>query len=98
MTIFSFGPRRRKRFVLLMLLFFSVPLLALLPFASVKMLLFLPTLFWINLVGLPLAMIGIPYFEIHEFGAVPEGVAGYFLIGLGYLLAAFFLSSLGKKE
>ena len=97
MNIFKFGPRRRKRFVVLVLTFLAVPMLSFLPFAPIKMWLFLPLSFWINIVGMPLAIIGIPYFEIHEFGAVPQGAIGYGLIVLVYIMAAFFYNLLAKK-
>jgi len=98
MNIFKFGPRRLKRFAVLVLAFLVVPILAFIPFAPIKMLLFLPLLFWINIVGIPLATIGIPYFEIHEFGAVPQGAIGYGIILFVYFMAAFFLSLIGKQD
>jgi hypothetical protein len=99
MNIFKFGPRRLKRFVVLVLAFWVVPLLSFIPFAPIKMWLFLPLLFWIkNIVGIPLAIIGISYFEIHEFGAVPEGTIGYGIIVFVYIMAAFFLSLIGKQD
>jgi len=80
------------------LIFFIVPVLTLLPIPKINIVLLLPLLIWVNVVGLPFAMIGVPYFEIHEFGAVPQGVIGYGLIVLGYVLAAFFLSMVGIAE
>ena len=98
MNVLSFGPRRKRRLLILLLVFFLVPILALLPFRSIQIVVFLPLLFWINIAGLPLALIGVPYFEVHEFGAVPQGAIGYSLITLVYALAAFFLSMTGKAE
>ncbi len=43
-------------------------------------------------------MIGLPFHEVHEFGAVPQGLIGYGLIVLVYFLAAFLLSMPGKAE
>jgi len=97
MNIFKFGSRRRKRLVVLVLAFLVVPMLSFIPFFPIKMWLFLPLLFWINIVGIPLAIIGIPYFEIHEFGAVPQGTIGYGVIVFVYIMAAFFLSLIGKQ-
>jgi hypothetical protein len=54
-------------------------------------------LFWINIVGIPLAIIGIPYFEIHEFGPVPQGAIGYGVIVFVYIMAAFFCHLLANK-
>lgn len=98
MNILSFGPRRKKRFIILLVVFFFIPILMFLPFTIVKVTLFLPLLLWVNIVGIPLAMTGLPYFEIHEFGVVPQGIIGYGLIVLGYFFAALFLSMLGKAE
>ena len=98
MNPLSFGPRRKKRFVILLVVFFFVPIVSLLPFNSLRSLFFLPMLFWINLVGIPLGMLGVPYFDIHEFGAVPERLIGYAIIALIYLLIAFLLSMIGKKD
>ena len=98
MKVFSFGPRRRKRFLALCVLLFSVPFLALLPVSAIRHIVFIPLLFWINIVGFPLAALRVPGFEVHEFGAVPEGPAGSGMIALVYLLVAFLLSMLGPSE
>lgn len=73
---------------------FAIPFFSLLPIPLLQPLLFLPYLFWTNLVALPLAMLGVPFFEVHEFGGVPQGVVGYGLICLVYLVLAFVLSGL----
>ena len=98
MKILSFGAKRTRRLIILLLVFFLVPIISFLPFSLGKILVFVPMLFWVNIVGLPLALIGVPFFEVHEFGAVPQGVTGYGLVVLVYCLAAFFLSLIGKAE
>lgn len=55
----------------------------------INLLFFLPTLFWINIPGIPLALLGIPGFGMGEFGAMPKGFLAYALLVLCWTLLAF---------
>ena len=90
--VFSFGPRRAKRFVIWLLVVFVIPMLAFLPELDQNHVVFTVV------ARIPLALVGIPYFELHEFGAVPQGSAGYGIVIFVYAVLAFFLSIIGKRD
>ena len=89
--------RRRVRFYLWLAVLFAVPVLIFIPYKPLQGVLFFPWLIWVNVVGLPLAMVGAPGIEVHEFGAYPRGVVGWSLIVLPYIAAAFFLSMIDPR-
>lgn len=56
---------------------------------------FLAILFWINIPGLPLAMLGV--FRAEEFGALP-GPFGYVIIVLFWTLVAYAITRFFDKQ
>jgi hypothetical protein len=54
-------------------------------------------LFWISIPGIPLGLIGLPYFEIKEFGAIPHGIMGWGLVVLFWCLMACGLTLILKR-
>ena len=96
MRLLSFDRRRTRRLIILLVLFNLPPLLMLVP--GLAIVATLAMLFWINIPGIPLALVGLPFYDLQEFGAIPIGFMGWALIALFWALAAFFLSILGKKS
>lgn len=76
-----------KILILAILVLHSPVLLVWVP--VIGMIMFIPMLFWINIPGIPFALIGLPYYEIKEFGAIPHGIIGWGLIILFWCLLAF---------
>ena len=79
------------------------------PIAEVKMLCFIPTLYWINIPALGLGLaksIGKPDFDIQEFGAMPLTPRSWILIAAFWGLVAigltvatsFFTGLLHRKQ
>src|SRR3989304_8014471 len=91
----GFDGRDWRGFVVVALVLNSPPLLVRVP--VIGMLAFIPSLFWISIPGIPLALIGLPFFAVAEFGAVPKGAIGWSLIGTFLVGIAFFLGFLFKK-
>jgi hypothetical protein len=66
------------------------------PVSEVKMLCFIPALFWINIPALWLGLaklIGKPHYDIQEFGAVPKSLLAWTLIVVFWLLVAAVLTA-----
>jgi hypothetical protein len=58
-----------------------------------RILLFLPVLFWINIPGTPLGLLlGEPLYEFHEFGVVPQNALAWVLIEVAWIVIAFGVS------
>ena len=91
----GFDGRDWKVFVVVALVLNSPPLLVRVP--VIGMLAFIPSLFWISIPGIPLALIGLPFFEVAEFGAVPKGAIGWSLIVTFWIGIAFLLVLMLKK-
>lgn len=62
------------------------------------MLAFIPALFWVSIPGVPLALAGLPFYEIKEFGAIPNGGIGWLLIVAFWLVVAFCLTLALKRR
>lgn len=73
----------------------SPPILVRVPLIGILM--FIPMLFWISIPGIPLALLGLPYFEIKEFGAIPHGIMGWGLVVLFWCLMACGLTLILKR-
>ena len=86
--------RNLKLFFSITLLLNLSPLFIFIPINKLKLLAFIPYLFWINIPGIPLARLGVPFYEIHEFGAVPQNPAGWALIVIFWILIAGLLTLL----
>ena len=84
-----------KILVLAILVLNSPPVLVRVP--AIGIIMFIPMLFWISIPGIPFALIGLPYYEIKEFGAIPHGIMGWVLIVLFWCLVAFGLTVILKK-
>jgi len=60
---------------------------------SLRMAMFLPVLFWVNIPGVPLGMaLGKPLYEFHEFGVMPQGPVAWGLIEGSWIVIAYGLS------
>lgn len=67
------------------------------PISAVKLLCFLPALFWINIPALWLGLaqwIGKPHYDIQEFGAMPLTPLAWILIATFWILVAVGLTIL----
>jgi len=95
MTVPKFGSGDLKLFIGILLLLHVPPLLMLIPVLGA--LAFLPWLFWINIPGIPMAALGVPFFDIQEFGAVPKGGLAWLLIVLFWVAVAFCLTLVIKR-
>jgi len=91
----GFDGRDWKVFVVVALVLNSPPLLVRVP--VIGMLAFIPSLFWISIPGIPLALIGLPFFAVAEFGAVPKGAIGWSLIVTFWIGIAFLVVLMLKK-
>jgi len=91
----GFEGRDWRVFLVVGLIVNSPPLLVRVP--VIGMLAFIPSLFWVNIPGIPLALIGLPFFAIAEFGAVPKGVIGWSLIVAFWTGIAFVVVLMLKK-
>jgi len=91
----GFDGRDWRVFLVVALILNSPPLLVRVP--VIGMLAFIPSLLWINIPGIPLATIGLPFFTVAEFGAVPNGVIGWSLIVTFWTGLAFVLVLMLKK-
>lgn len=78
------------------------------PIFEVKMVCFIPALYWINIPALWLGLaklIGQPHFDIQEFGAMPLTplswiliAAFWVLVAIGLTIATFFFTSLSTRD
>ena len=91
----GFDGRDWKVFVIVALVLNSPPLLVRVPVIGI--LAFIPSLFWISIPGIPLALIGLPFFDVAEFGAVPKGAIGWSLIVTFWIGIAFLLALMLRK-
>jgi hypothetical protein len=85
-----------KLFLLLAFVFNVPPLLALVPFAGVFAV--LPTMFWANIPGMPLTLLGIHRYEVQEFGVLPHGPVEVGLIVLFWCLVAVVATMIVKHR
>jgi hypothetical protein len=58
-------------------------------FPPTQMIGFFPALFWANIPGYPLTMIGFPFFRWGDFGAYPLGIFGHLIIVLFWVCVAY---------
>ena len=59
---------------------------------------FLPALFWVNVPGMPLAIIiGQPHFDIQEFGAMPKDTFSWTLIIIFWILVPYGATLIMRK-
>jgi len=85
------------RFFLLLAFIFNVPpMLALVP--GVGVIAILPTLFWANIAGMPLTLLGIHRYEVQEFGVLPHGPVDVGLIVLFWCLVAVVATMIVKHR
>lgn len=91
----GFDRRDWRVFVVVAFVLNSPPLLVRVP--VIGMLAFIPSLFWTSIPGIPLAVMGLPFFQVEEFGAVPKGVIGWSLIVAFWIGVAFLLVVMFKK-
>jgi hypothetical protein len=80
-------PRFFKTLLIWLLFFNWPPLVVLVP--PLRLVAFVPLLFWINIPGLFLAtLLGPPMFKVEEFGALPSGPIAWGLLALFWVLVA----------
>ncbi|MBU0729406.1 MAG: hypothetical protein KKE17_01785 [Proteobacteria bacterium] len=84
--------KNKKLFFLTVLLLNSPSLYLLIPDSMVRILLLLPYLLWVNIPGIPLAHLKFPFYELHEFGAVPQNLIGWSLIVIFWIFVAGLLT------
>ncbi len=89
------NPKDIKLLLALIMIFNSPPILVRIPIMGILM--FIPLLFWISIPGIPMGLIGVPFYEIKEFGAIPKGFIGWALIVLFWSLLAFVTYSIIRK-
>ncbi len=89
-------PQDWKLFIIFALVLNSPPLLVRIPIVGIFA--FLPSLFWVNIPGLLLEQIGVPFFDVQEFGAIPKGPFGWLLIITFWLVVAFILTRIIKRK
>ena len=65
---------------------------------GIGLLAMVPFLFWVNIPGMPLAELGVPYYEMGEFGTMPRGPVGWGLIILFWVLVALVSSMVVKRR
>src|SRR3972149_10051049 len=95
MKILKLDSKDLKILILAILVLNSPPVLVMVPVIGIIM--FIPMLFWISIPGIPFALIGLPYYEIKEFGAIPHGIMGWVLIVLFWCFVGFGLTVILKK-
>ena len=86
-----------KTFAIWIVLLNWPPILFWIPADLLRLLCFLPYLFWINIPALWLGLaklIGKPHYDIQEFGAMPLTVFSWILIVLFWVLVAVGLTAL----
>ena len=92
--------RRRKIFLLLLAIVWlppacfpiCMPLSALDFLSPLLTVWFFAFLYWINIFAMPLEALGVPGFELEEFGAADVNPAGFALVALLWLVVALALS------
>jgi hypothetical protein len=92
MKFINYSPTRLKIFFLL-LFFFNSPILIVYPFF--KSVAFWPVYIWINLPGIPLHYLGVPFYQKNSnpnAGVFPIGVLGWGLNELFYVIIALLIS------
>lgn len=91
----TFNRKDLKLLILLIVIFNAPPILVRVPIIGIIM--FIPMLFWISIPGIPMGLIGFPFYDIKEFGAIPKGFIGWALIVLFWSFSAFVTCSIIKK-
>ena len=66
---------KKLKIFFICLFILHIPLLSIL-IPATRLFGFMPYLFWVNIPGIPLVKLGIPFIEYREFGAYPLGVVG----------------------
>ena len=95
MNMLNLDSKDLKILLVALLVLNSPPILVRVPFIGILM--FIPMLFWISIPGIPLGLLGLPYFEIKEFGAIPRGIMGWGLVVLFWCLMACGLTLILKR-
>ncbi|MEE9271309.1 MAG: hypothetical protein V3V49_13735 [Candidatus Krumholzibacteria bacterium] len=98
MSVLGLQKRDLKLFGVLLLIVNLPPIIVYsgTPFAFIFM--FLPALFWVNVPGIPLALVlGEPHFDVQEFGAMPKDPLAWALIISFWIVAPYAATLIVKK-
>jgi hypothetical protein len=94
----KFSRRDLRTFSVWLLILNSPVLLSLVPISAVKMISFLPMLFWVSIPGIPLSWVRFPGMRLSEFGANPEGALAWAMIVLFWVIVAAGISLWARKR
>ncbi len=98
MRVLGLDKRDLKLFAVLLAFVNLPPIIFYSGIPPLFMLAFLPALFWVNIPGIPLAMIiGEPHFDIQEFGAMPKDALSVGLIIVFWVLVPYGATLIVRK-